>query len=172
MRRKGDEKPASNSRLSEEELARRKEQALRIKRQLEEKRKESTQPAPKPKKLEEQYEDLYRRLQGVQYIESEEEDDEYEDEEDEMDDFIDDTPQDIDYSKHIREIFGYDKNMFEDDEDDEAMESSYAQQMKEEVRSARIGLKEDLEDMRREEEELRQKQMRKLQMMRKMHRKL
>lgn len=109
---------------------------------------------------------------AVQYIESEEEDDEYEDEEDEMDDFIDDTPQDIDYSKHIREIFGYDKNMFEDDEDDEAMESSYAQQMKEEVRSARIGLKEDLEDMRREEEELRQKQMRKLQMMRKMHRKL
>lgn len=181
------DKPAVSvsSRISAEELARRKEHALKMKRKLElekekerEKEKQKSQVSTAPsasKKLsyEEQYEDLYRRLQG-NYIESEEDDEEYEDEEDDMDDFIDDTPQsaNLDYSKHIREIFGYDRSRFQDDDDDEAMESSYAEQMKEEVRSARIGLKEDIEDMKREEEELRQKQMRKLEMMRKMRRKI
>ncbi|CAM1324988.1 SPTY2D1 (predicted), partial [Pycnogonum litorale] len=82
-------------------------------------------------------------------------DEEYDDE---MADFIDDGRQDddMDYSSHIREIFGYDKSryLYEDYEDEEVMEASFAEQMKEEGRSARIGLMEDLEDIRREEEEL------------------
>ncbi|KAJ8942373.1 hypothetical protein NQ318_000353 [Aromia moschata] len=41
------------------------------------------------------------------------------------------------------------------------MESTFAQQMKEEVISSRIGLMEDLEDMRQEEEEKRRKMLRK-----------
>lgn len=166
-------------RISPEELQRRREMALRMKRRLEERKKQESAPPPQQKKksYEEQYEDLYRRLQGTQYIESEEEeeDEEYEDEEDDMDNFIDDGPMTdgLDYSKHIREIFGYDRRKFVGmDDEEEALESSYAQQMKEEVRSARIGLKEDIEDMKREEEELKRKQLRKLEAMRKMHRKL
>lgn len=75
------------------------------------------------------------------------------DEEDDSDltDFIDDGPEDNeDYSKHISEIFGYDKSKYRniDDEDDTGMESNFAQQLKEEFISSKIGYMEDLEDMR------------------------
>lgn len=97
----------------------------------------------------------------------EEEEEEEEDYDDDMADFIDDGPleeDDEDYSRYIREIFGYDKRRYryEDDFDDQAMESSYAEQMKEERRSARIGLLEDLEDIRKEEEEKQRKAHKKL----------
>jgi len=77
-----------------------------------------------------------------------------EDDEEDLSDFIDDGPEDIeeDYSKHISEIFGYDKTKYKnmDDEDDARMESNFAQQLKEEYISSKIGLMEDLEDMRNE----------------------
>lgn len=58
----------------------------------------------------------------------------------EMDDFIDDDDVGDDYSKYISEIFGYDKSRYRDlDEDDANMESTFAQQMKEEVISTKIG---------------------------------
>ncbi|XP_055713446.1 protein SPT2 homolog [Phlebotomus papatasi] len=72
----------------------------------------------------------------------------------EMDDFIDDGPEDDAnaYSKHIREIFGYDRSRYRDEvDDDKGMESTFAQQMREEYISKKIGLMEDLEDMRQEE---------------------
>ncbi|KAH0947247.1 hypothetical protein HN011_007642 [Eciton burchellii] len=82
----------------------------------------------------------------------------YDDDDDEydsdLDDFIDDRTQEDqeDYSKHISEIFGYDKNKYKhiDDEDDIIMESNFAQQLKEEYESTKIGIMEDLEDMRME----------------------
>ena len=72
-----------------------------------------------------------------------------------MDDFIVDEAEDEseNYSKYISEIFGYDKNKYrdlDDDDDDAAMESNFAQQLKEEFVSAKIGIMEDLEDMRQE----------------------
>uniref|UniRef100_A0AAG5DV70 Protein SPT2 homolog n=1 Tax=Anopheles atroparvus TaxID=41427 RepID=A0AAG5DV70_ANOAO len=78
----------------------------------------------------------------------------------EMDDFIDDGDCEEDYSSAIKEIFGYDKSRYRDEhyeEDDYNMESSYAQQMREEYISKKIGIMEDLEDMRMEEEEKRRK---------------
>lgn len=60
-----------------------------------------------------------------------------------LDDFIDDGSEDNeeDYSKHISEIFGYDKSKYKhlDNEDDTAMESNFAQQLKEEYISTKIG---------------------------------
>ncbi|XP_048728553.2 protein SPT2 homolog [Ostrea edulis] len=96
-------------------------------------------------------------------IESDNEDSEYDED---MEGFItdegsdlDDYQQNMDYSQHIRQIFGYDKRKYRYESDREIanMESNFAQQMKEEARSARLGLQEDLEDIRREEEELRRK---------------
>ncbi|KAF8796346.1 hypothetical protein HNY73_000730 [Argiope bruennichi] len=77
-------------------------------------------------------------------IESDDEDDE----DDDMSDFIDDGPSqnDEDYSKYIKEIFGYDKNKYIDDDDDDIVESSFVEQMKEETRSAKLGFLEDLEE--------------------------
>lgn len=98
----------------------------------------------------------------------------------ELDDFIDDGPiEGEDYSSCIREIFGYDKRKYMDDDDDvDNMESSFAQQMQEDVRSTKIGktwnlyyvirklvtcrivfigIMEDMEDMRLEKEEKRKK---------------
>lgn len=61
-----------------------------------------------------------------------------------MNDFIDDglEENEEDYSKHISEIFGYDRTKYNyiDDEDDTAMESNFAQQLKEEYRSTKIGI--------------------------------
>lgn len=112
----------------------------------------------------------YRRgIYDNYYYPNEQEDTYYEDEmddyddDDDMDDFIDDGPLEQDdeeeYSKHIREIFGYDKrkyrHMIEDDDDCEV--ATYGQVMREEMRSLREGIKEDLEDIQREEEEKRLK---------------
>ncbi|XP_048339685.1 protein SPT2 homolog [Sphaerodactylus townsendi] len=91
----------------------------------------------------------------------------YEDEDDsEMEDFIDDEgePQE-EISKHIREIFGYDRSRYKDESDYALryMESSWKEQQKEEAKSLRLGMLEDLEEQRREEEELkRKKQAKKL----------
>lgn len=81
----------------------------------------------------------------------------YSDDEDEydseMDDFIDDGPEnENNVSGYIKEIFGYDKHRFRDEVfDDREMESSFAQQMREEYISKKVGQMEDLEDMRQEE---------------------
>lgn len=80
----------------------------------------------------------------------------------EMDDFIDDDEADGDYSKYIKEIFGYDKSKYQNlDDDIDNMESTFAQQMREEQISRKIGLMEDLEDMRLEAAEMKRKQTRK-----------
>nr|XP_024219820.1 protein SPT2 homolog isoform X2 [Halyomorpha halys] len=79
-----------------------------------------------------------------------------EEEDSELEDFIDDdTVEDgSDYSKYISEIFGYDKSKYlNDDDEDECMESNFAQQMREEYVSTKIGIMEDLEDIRKEQEE-------------------
>ena len=80
-----------------------------------------------------------------------------------MDDFIDDSEAKFDISAEIRGIFGYDRRRFRDEEpfDDRTMGSNFASQMREEAVSARIGRQEDLEDMRREEEEIRRKMAKK-----------
>lgn len=58
-----------------------------------------------------------------------------------MDDFIDDDDAGEDYSKYISEIFGYDKSKYRDYDDDvDNMESTFAQQMREEVISRKIGM--------------------------------
>uniref|UniRef100_A0A8D0CDN8 Protein SPT2 homolog n=1 Tax=Salvator merianae TaxID=96440 RepID=A0A8D0CDN8_SALMN len=89
----------------------------------------------------------------------------YEDDEDdeidsEMEDFIDDEgePQE-EISKHIKEIFGYDRSRYKDESDYALryMESSWREQQKEEAKSLRLGMQEDLEELRREEEELKRK---------------
>lgn len=58
-----------------------------------------------------------------------------------MDDFIDDSdvhPSEI--SKMIGEMFKYNKRQYADEEsDDEAMESNFFEQQREEARSLRIG---------------------------------
>ncbi|XP_064600164.1 protein SPT2 homolog [Liolophura sinensis] len=105
-----------------------------------------------------------RRPVKRRITEEEEEDEDYSDEEDDFidDDFIDDGKEDEDdYRKHLRDLFGYsytDRFRNFDDRDD-GMEASFAQQMKEEARSTRLGKLEDLEDIRREEEELRRKKL-------------
>ncbi|XP_053347000.1 protein SPT2 homolog isoform X1 [Clarias gariepinus] len=87
----------------------------------------------------------------------------HEDEEEydsEMDDFIDDEGEEQDeISKHIREIFGYDRKKYKDESDYalKFMESSWKDQQKEEARSLRLGIKEDEEEMRMEEEEMKRK---------------
>jgi len=80
----------------------------------------------------------------------------------EMDDFIDDADSRVDISAEIRNIFGYDKRRYKDEDfDDRSMENNkFSSIMMEEARSARIGRMEDLEDMRREEEELKRKRNR------------
>uniref|UniRef100_A0A6B2F3B8 Protein SPT2 homolog n=1 Tax=Bothriechis nigroviridis TaxID=88079 RepID=A0A6B2F3B8_BOTNI len=92
-----------------------------------------------------------------------EDEDEYDSE---MEDFIDDEgePQE-EISKHIREIFGYDRSKYKDESDYALryMESTWKEQQKEEARSLRLGVQEDLEEQKREEEELkRKKQTKKL----------
>ncbi|XP_062857428.1 protein SPT2 homolog [Trichomycterus rosablanca] len=79
----------------------------------------------------------------------------------EMDDFIDNEGEDQDeVSKHIREIFGYDRNKYKDESDYalKFMESSWRDQQKEEARSLRLGIKEDEEELHKEEEEMRRKE--------------
>lgn len=94
--------------------------------------------------------------------EEDEEDEEYDSE---MEDFIEDEgePQE-DISKHIREIFGYDRKKYKDESDYALryMESSWKEQQKEEAKSLRLGMQEDLEEMRREEEEMKRRKAKKL----------
>ncbi|XP_072194912.1 protein SPT2 homolog [Excalfactoria chinensis] len=90
-------------------------------------------------------------------INDDDEDDEYDSE---MDDFIEDEGESQEeISKHIREIFGYDRKRYKDESDYALryMESSWREQQKEEARSLRLGVQEDLEELRREEEELKRK---------------
>nr|XP_019570534.1 PREDICTED: protein SPT2 homolog [Rhinolophus sinicus] len=115
----------------------------------------------------------YRSAQGPQRLsfprgykrqrEYEEEDDEEYDSE--MEDFIEDEgePQE-EISKHIREIFGYDRKKYTDESDYALryMESSWKEQQKEEAKSLRLGMQEDLEEMRREEEEMKRQKTKKL----------
>ncbi|KAI4503504.1 hypothetical protein M0802_001726 [Mischocyttarus mexicanus] len=87
----------------------------------------------------------------------------------ELDDFIDDGPeeQEQDYSKYISEIFGYNRNNYkymDDDDDTAVMESNFEEQLKEEIKSSRIGLLEDLEDIRKEAAEKRRKALLKMKM--------
>ncbi|KAB1272376.1 Protein SPT2-like protein [Camelus dromedarius] len=116
----------------------------------------------------------YRSAQGPQRLpfpsgykrqreyEEEEDDDEYDSE---MEDFIEDEgePQE-EISRHIREIFGYDRKKYKDESDYALryMESSWKEQQKEEAKSLRLGMQEDLEEMRREEEEMRRRKAKKL----------
>ncbi|KYO22123.1 SPT2-like protein [Alligator mississippiensis] len=92
--------------------------------------------------------------------------DEEDDSDSEMDDFIEDEgDSQEEISKHIREIFGYDRKRYKDESDYALryMESSWKEQQKEEARSLRLGVQEDLEEMKREEEEWkRKKQAKKL----------
>ncbi|XP_059787234.1 protein SPT2 homolog [Balaenoptera ricei] len=116
----------------------------------------------------------YRSAQGPQRLpspgsykrqreyEEEEDDDEYDSE---MEDFIEDEgePQE-EISKHIREIFGYDRKKYKDESDYALryMESSWKEQQKEEAKSLRLGMQEDLDEMRREEEEMKRRKAKKL----------
>ncbi|XP_048401851.1 protein SPT2 homolog isoform X2 [Stegostoma tigrinum] len=87
------------------------------------------------------------------------EDDDDEDDS-EMDDFIDDSGESQDeISKHIKAIFGYDRTRYKDESDYALryMESSWKEQQKEEAKSLQLGMMEDAEEMRKEEEELRRK---------------
>ncbi|XP_053741052.1 protein SPT2 homolog [Synchiropus splendidus] len=88
----------------------------------------------------------------------------YEDDEDEydpeMDDFIDDVEDEQEeVSKHIREIFGYDRNRYKNESDYalKFMESSWKDMQREEARSLKLAVQEDLEEERKEEEEMKRK---------------
>ncbi|XP_005357900.1 protein SPT2 homolog [Microtus ochrogaster] len=94
--------------------------------------------------------------------EDDDDDDEYDSE---MDDFIEDEGEPLEeISKHIREIFGYDRKKYKDESDYALryMESSWKEQQKEEAKSLRLGMQEDLEEMRREEEEMKRRKAKKL----------
>lgn len=91
-------------------------------------------------------------------------------EESDLEDFIDDTPiienEDVsyrDYSKHIKEIFKYDRSKYANEPsfDDRRMESRYTDILKEEAYSARVGMKEDLEDYKREQAALKKRRIEK-----------
>ncbi|KAM4572595.1 protein SPT2 homolog [Odontesthes bonariensis] len=85
----------------------------------------------------------------------EDEDEEYDSE---MDDFIDDGGEQQDeISRHIKEIFGYDRTKYKDESDYalKFMESSWKDVQKEETRSLKLAVQEDLEEEKREEEDLR-----------------
>ncbi|XP_075159246.1 protein SPT2 homolog [Haematobia irritans] len=79
----------------------------------------------------------------------------------ELDDFIDDGEEEEDYSSHIKAIFGYDKSKYRDidEEDDRMMEASFAQIQREEFISKKIGMQEDLEDMKMEAMQKKRKMM-------------
>ncbi|KAF6021822.1 hypothetical protein EB796_019863 [Bugula neritina] len=95
------------------------------------------------------------KKKAARYIDSEDEDDD-------LDDFIADDDDDMDYSSHIRDIFGYDKSRYRDEDfDDRSMVAGFADIMKEEVRSARIGREEDLKDIELEEMEKKRKKLKK-----------
>uniref|UniRef100_A0A3Q3X6E0 Protein SPT2 homolog n=1 Tax=Mola mola TaxID=94237 RepID=A0A3Q3X6E0_MOLML len=82
----------------------------------------------------------------------------YEDEEydSEMDDFIDDSgDEQEEVSKHIKEIFGYDRTRYKEESDYalKFMESSWRDMQKEEARSLKLAVQEDLDEEKKEEED-------------------
>lgn len=89
---------------------------------------------------------------------NESDDGEYEDEEDEydseMEGFIDDEEEDTDeYRKYIRKMFKYDPSRYRDDDDDiDNMETDFQSLQREEKRSLKLGIMEDIEEMKREAE--------------------
>ncbi|CAF0721656.1 unnamed protein product [Brachionus calyciflorus] len=81
----------------------------------------------------------------------------YEEEEEydsEMEDFIDDEEEDTEeYRKYIRKMFKYDPNKYKDEDDDiDNMETDYQTLLREEKRSLKLGIMEDIEEMKREAE--------------------
>ncbi|XP_077451800.1 protein SPT2 homolog isoform X2 [Stigmatopora argus] len=86
--------------------------------------------------------------------EEEEEEEEYDSE---MDDFIDDGgDEQAEVSKHIKEIFGYDRNKYKEESDYalKFMESSWRDLQKEEAQSLKLAVQEDLEEEKKEQEEM------------------
>ncbi|XP_068595526.1 protein SPT2 homolog [Brachionichthys hirsutus] len=84
----------------------------------------------------------------------EDEDEEYDSE---MDDFIDDGAEEQEeISRHIKEIFGYDRTKYKNESEYalKFMESSWKEMQKEEARSLKMAVQEDLEEEKREAEEL------------------
>ncbi|RNA27284.1 SPT2 -like protein [Brachionus plicatilis] len=83
---------------------------------------------------------------------------EYEDEEEEydseMEGFIDDEEEDNEeYRKYIRKMFKYDPTRYKDEDDDiDNMETDYHSLQREEKRSLKLGIMEDIEEMKREAE--------------------
>lgn len=115
----------------------------------------------------------YRSAQGPQRLpfpsgykrQRDYEEEEDEDYDSEMEDFIEDEGESQEeISKHIREIFGYDRKKYKDESDYALryMESSWKEQQKEEAKSLRLGMQEDLEEMRREEEAMKCRKVKKL----------
>lgn len=89
---------------------------------------------------------------------NESDEEEYVDEEDEydseMEGFIDDEEEDNEeYRKYIRKMFKYDPSRYKDeDEDIDNMETDYHSLQREEKRSLKLGIMEDIEEMKREAE--------------------
>ncbi|XP_072172212.1 uncharacterized protein [Diadema setosum] len=111
-------------------------------------------PAPRPPNM---------KLKRGRLLSSDSEESDYDD----GDGFIDDSPLEemecSDVSSYIKEIFGYDKSKYgyESEYALRNMDASYRDVQKEEARSTRLGMLEDLEDIRREKEELKRKSMKK-----------
>ncbi|XP_019749642.1 protein SPT2 homolog [Hippocampus comes] len=90
----------------------------------------------------------------IAYKRKYEEEDEYDSE---MDDFIDDgDDEQAEVSKHIKEIFGYDRTKYKEESDYalKFMESSWRDMQKEEAKSLKLAVQEDLEEERKEQEEM------------------
>ncbi|XP_063681653.1 histone-lysine N-methyltransferase, H3 lysine-79 specific-like isoform X4 [Bolinopsis microptera] len=69
---------------------------------------------------------------------------------DDLDDFVVSDGEDIDVSKAVRNIFGYDKRKYRDEEDDcRNMETDYRTIAQEEARSARLAKKEDADELKK-----------------------
>lgn len=137
------------------------------------------QPTPKNRSLKRSYSpspplrpklppigQMYRR---AEYI-PEPIEDEYDEDDEEWDDFIDDGPVEgnMPDDKPEEELFsvlknqyGYDKEKYRNMPIEECEEARFAQVMKEEARSARLGAKEDAEEERKLEEAKKQKLKRK-----------
>nr|XP_057931910.1 protein SPT2 homolog [Doryrhamphus excisus]XP_057932445.1 protein SPT2 homolog [Doryrhamphus excisus] len=93
----------------------------------------------------------------IAYKRKYEEEDEYDSE---MEDFIDDgDDEQAEVSRHIKEIFGYDRSKYKDESDYalKFMESSWQDMQKEEAKSLRMAVQEDLEEEKKEQEEMRMK---------------
>ncbi|TMW40414.1 hypothetical protein DOY81_014504 [Sarcophaga bullata] len=103
------------------------------------------------------YNDSKKSAASKRRILDDDDDSEYDSE---LDDFIDDGDEEEDYSSHIKAIFGYDKSKYRDEDfDDREMESNFAQVQREEYISKKIGIQEDLEDMKMEAMEKKRKMM-------------